>query len=358
MSDSMVIKSLFRDYNVHFVEDFTPSLKDLVDKHAFFIVDALVWGIYEDKIRNEIPDKRLLIIEAIEKNKSLDKCREIIETLVSRQVRRNEKLVAIGGGIIQDVTAFSASIIYRGIEWSFVPTTLLAQADSCIGSKTSINLGDKKNLIGNFYPPTDVFIDATFLASLSVDDIKSGIGEIMHYYLYAASPLFDELIRDYAMIIKDQNLLIKYIRESLKIKKSVIESDEFDRGERNKFNYGHTFGHAIESVTDYAIKHGQAVTIGMDLANHVSMKIGFMSPDIFHNLHAKLSINFPEFEWNRINLDRYFDLLSKDKKNVGSSVGCILAKDSGILIKQQLPLDDHFREIIHAYFCGHAQAVQ
>jgi 3-dehydroquinate synthase len=356
MSDSLHIKSFFRNYTVHFVDDFTLPLKGLVDQHAFFIIDAFVWEIYKEKLRGVISDGRLLIVEASENNKSLDKCREIIETLVDRQVRRNERLVAMGGGIIQDVTAFSASIIYRGIEWVFFPTTLLAQADSCIGSKTSINLGDKKNLVGNFYPPSDVFIDVTFLNSLTVDDIKSGIGEILHYYLYAASPLLDELISDYAMIIRDRNLLMKYIRESLKIKKSVIEIDEFDREERNKFNYGHTFGHAIESVTDYAIKHGQAVTVGMDLANYVSMKMGFMSSDIFHDLHTKLSINFPEFGWNRIDLDRYLDLLSKDKKNVGSNVGCILAKDSGILLKQQLSLDDHFREMIHAYFAGQALA--
>ena len=358
MSDKMLIKSLFRNYNVHFVGDFTPSLKGLVDNHAFFIIDALVWGIYGDRIKNMIPDERLLIIEANEYNKSLDKCREIIETLVDKQMRRNEKLVAIGGGIIQDVTAFSASIIYRGIEWSFFPTTLLAQADSCIGSKTSINLGGKKNLIGNFYPPSDIFVDTTFLESLSVDDIKSGIGEVLHYYLYAASPLYDELIMDYAMIIQDRSLLMKHIWESLKIKKFVIENDEFDRAERNKFNYGHTFGHALESVTDYAIKHGQAVTVGMDLANYVSMKMGFMRPEIFHKLHAKLSINFPEFDWNKINLERYLDLLSKDKKNIGNSVGCILAKNPGALLKQQLPLDDHFIEIIHTYFSGQELARQ
>jgi 3-dehydroquinate synthase len=350
MSDMMTIRSLFRDYNVQFSKEFTPTLKELVDKHVFFIIDASVWGLYADRIKDIIPPDRLLIIEANENNKSLDKCRTIIEILVDRNMRRDEQLVAVGGGIIQDVTAFSASILYRGINWSFFPTTLLAQADSCIGSKTAINLGDKKNLVGNFYPPADVFIDASFLNSLTIEDIKSGIGEILHYYLYAKSPLFDELISNYEMIIGNRNLLSKYIRESLKIKKTVIQNDEFDRGERNKFNYGHTFGHAIESVTDYAIKHGQAVTVGMDLANYVSMEIGFMSSEIFHNLHVKLSINFPDFDWSGIDFDRYFELLTKDKKNVGSNVGCILARDSGILLKQLLPLDNHFKEMIRAYF--------
>ena len=350
MSDSLRIRSLFRTYEVNFIGDFTRPLRGLVDQHAFFIIDSIIWETYIDNLKGVISEERLFLVEANENNKSLDKCREIIETLVARQVRRNEKLVAIGGGIIQDLTAFSASIIYRGIEWSFFPTTLLGQSDSCIGSKTSINLGDKKNLVGNFYPPSEIYIDTMFLDTLSVDDIKSGIGEIMHYYLYAASPLFDELIRDYAMIIRDRNLLMKYIRASLKIKTSVIENDEFDRGERNKFNYGHTFGHAIESVTDYAIKHGQAVTVGMDMANYVAMKMGYMSPGIFHDLHTDLRINFPEFDWNRINLDNYLAFLAKDKKNVGNNVGCILSKGPGILEKQQLPLDDHFRGMIHAYF--------
>lgn len=352
MSDSMVIKSLFRDYSVHFVGDFTLALKGLADQHAFFIIDAIVWKIYKEKLKGVIPEGRILIVEANENNKSLDKCREIIETLVDRQVRRKEKLVAVGGGIIQDVTAFSASITYRGIEWAFFPTTLLAQADSCIGSKTSINLGNKKNLIGNFYPPTDVYIDKAFLNTLSVDDIKSGIGEILHFYLYAGSPLFTELFGNYDGVIKNRFLLMRYIRESLMIKKSVIEIDEFDRDERNKFNYGHTFGHAIESITDYAIKHGQAVTVGMDLANYVSMKLGLISPDVFQDIHKKLSLNFPEFDWNRINLDQYLTFLSKDKKNIGNNIGCILAKCPGMLIKQQLPLDNHLKEMIHEYFTG------
>ena len=329
MSDSLLIKSLFRQYNVHFVGDFTLSIPSLISEGAFFVVDALVWRIYESRIKSLIPSERILVVEADENNKSLDKCAAIIESLVEKRIRRNEKLVAIGGGIIQDVTAFSASIIYRGIEWSFFPTTLLAQADSCIGSKTSINLAGKKNLVGNFYPPSDIFIDTMFLDSLSDDDIASGIGEMLHYFIYAASPFFDKLINDYEKVVCNRGSLIHYIRESLSIKKKVIEIDEFDREERNKFNYGHTFGHALESVTGYAIKHGQAVTVGMDLANYVSMSMGFMSPVIFKELHAKLSINFPEFEWKTLDFDQYFALLTKDKKNIGNNVGCILAQNAG-----------------------------
>jgi len=352
MFDSLHIVSLFRNYDVHFVPGFARLLEGLVDQHAFFVVDATVWDIHEETLKSIIPGERLLILEASENNKTLDKCQEIIETLVARKMRRNERLVALGGGIIQDVTAFSASIIYRGIEWVFFPTTLLAQADSCIGSKTSINLGDKKNLVGNFYPPSDVFIDAAFLNSLSVDDIKSGIGELLHYYLYAASPLFDELIRNYSMIIRDRNLLMKFIRESLNIKKSVIEVDEFDKGERNKFNYGHTFGHALETMTNYGIKHGQAVTVGMDIANYLSVRMGLLDQPLLEAMHAKLAVNFPNYDIGQYDMEPYFDALAKDKKNIGSNLGCILSEGPGRLIRQQVPFDDTLKNMIRTYFSG------
>lgn len=352
MFDSLTVQSRFSNYEVNFSGDFTQPMKELVAQKAFFIIDAAVWDLYQEKLKDLIPETSFFIVEAAERNKSLDKCREIIEILVEKKVRRNEKLVAIGGGIIQDVTAFSASITYRGLEWCFFPTTLLAQADSCIGGKTSINLGDKKNLIGNFYPPSRIYIDTAFLDTLSLDDIKSGIGEIIHYYIYAASSLFTDLMHNYDRAIDDRYLLRKYIRESLQIKKAVIENDEFDRGERNKFNYGHTFGHALESVTDYAIKHGQAVTVGMDMANYISMKMGFMKQATFQDIRSKLLINFPEYPWRTIDLDRYFRFLAKDKKNVGNNVGCILAKDYGLLVKEQLPVDDQFRELIATYLSG------
>lgn len=350
MKADLTIRSHLRDYGVHFVEDLAVPLRELADGNAFFVIDALVWRIYAPALQAAVGSDRLLTVEAAETNKTLDKVREIIETLVDRRVRRGDRLVAVGGGIIQDVTAFAASITYRGIEWSFLPTTLLAQADSCIGSKTSINLGDRKNLVGNFYPPSDIYIDTGFLESLSVDDIKSGIGEILHYYIYANDDALDDLLRDYATLIRDRRLLSTHIRRSLEIKRSVIEADEFDRGERNKFNYGHTFGHALESVTGYAVKHGQAVTVGMDLANYMSATLGLMSDERFRDLHRRLSVNFPEYDLATIDLEAYFMALSKDKKNVGDNVGCILAQDVGILLKRQLPMDDIFRETIRRYF--------
>lgn len=349
MSD-LLIHSKFRDYRVAFVDDFTTPLKAETEKDAFIIIDSNVFDLYRERLHGVVREDRCLILEANEKNKTLDKCQDIIKTLVEKQARRNHKLVAIGGGVIQDVTAFVASILYRGLEWTFFPTTLLAQGDSCIGSKTSINLGDKKNLIGNFYPPSSIYIDTVFLDSLAVDDVKSGIGEMLHFYFYANSPLIEKLIAQYHSVLADRRLLVEYILGSLAIKKSVIEADEFDKGERNKFNYGHTFGHALETITGYGIKHGQAVTVGMDVANYVSMKLGLVQPEFFRNTHAMLAVNFPDYDFRNCNRESYFSALSKDKKNLRNNLGCILSEGPGRLVRHQIPFDERLKDIIASYF--------
>jgi len=151
-------------------------------------------------------------------------------------------------------------------------------------------------------------------------------------------------------VLIERHLLIDYVYQSLQIKKGVIEFDEFDKGERNKFNYGHTFGHALESLTDYAIKHGQAVTVGMDMANYLSVQHGIMDRRIFDRAHSVLVLNFPDYDWGHIDLTDYIRYLSKDKKNVGSDLVCILAEAPGRLVKQRIVMDDFFRKSLQDYF--------
>lgn len=350
MPDRLTITSKWRTYAVDFVDDVFAPLKKVLRERSFVVCDAVVYDLYRDRLDPIISKDLALVVEANEHHKTLDKCQEIMQVLVDHEVRRDHRLVAVGGGIIQDVTAFTASVLYRGIEWVFVPTTLLAQADSCIGSKTSINLGEKKNVIGNFYPPSQVFIDTSLLATLSADDIRSGIGEMLHFFIYAGSPLAERLIADHEAVMADRSRLVGYIHGSLAIKKRVIELDEFDTGERHKFNYGHTFGHAIESLTDYAVKHGQAVTVGMDVANYLSAELGFMARGVYERLHDLLAVNFPRMSWEGYDWDRYVALLAKDKKNLGQDLTCILAQAPGALIEHRLPMNERFRVLLRAYF--------
>lgn len=350
MYDTLLVRSKLREYSVEFVESFKIPLKEHVDSGSFVVCDTNIFRIYEADITPLVPRERLILVESNERNKTLDSCKQLIELLVEKGVRRNNTLVAVGGGVIEDLTAFTASIISRGIEWVFIPTTVLAQSDSCIGSKTSINLSDKKNLVGTFYPPAAVYIDERFLTSLPIDDIKSGIGEIMHYYLYANSPMLHNLTDEYRELIENPTLLRKHIKESLTIKRQVIEVDEFDQGERQKFNYGHTFGHALESLTGYEINHGQAVTVGMGLANYISLCAGILEESGYETSHSFLAVNFPLYEWSRLDLKLYIELLSADKKNTGNGLTCILSAGPGRLMKRRIPFDAKLTKAISRFF--------
>tara|TARA_R110002020_G_scaffold269152_4_gene484472 strand:+ start:607 stop:1647 length:1041 start_codon:yes stop_codon:yes gene_type:complete len=319
-----------------------------IENSSFVLIDSNVNKLYPSLTFGIDPDK-IIIIEASEENKSLEFCKNLISLLLDKGIKKNHKLIAIGGGITQDVTGFVASILYRGIGWLFYPTTLLAQADSCIGSKTSINFLNVKNLVGTFYPPREIICNTEFLNTLDKSEIKSGIGEILHYYIYDGNPKTFEIEKDYDRLLIDRNLLMTHIQESLKIKKEMIQKDEFDTDQRQIFNYGHTFGHAIEVLSEYKIPHGQAVTLGMDLANYISYSMGFLSFDKFSLLSNVLSKNKPIFNVTE-KIDEYMSLLSKDKKNIDNTIVCILASDFGQLFIHQVTDKQNLRSIILDFF--------
>ena len=350
MSESFTVKSRIADYEVHFVDSFEARVSHADPQTSFFIMDEGLVELYKDRFKNILPEKQILAVRASEQNKTLDYCQTVIKRLIRKNIRKNFTLVAFGGGVVQDITAFISSILFRGICWEFYPTTLLAQADSCIGSKTSINFESYKNILGGFYPPSQIFIDVEFLTTLPIDEIRSGIGEILHFYLIADSKMTQRLMDKYDELIISRALLKDFIIESLRIKKDVIERDEFDRGERNIFNYGHTFGHAIEAVSQYAVNHGQAVTMGMDIANYVSLNLGMLKRENFDNMQKILAKNLPEFRLTYAQADEYFRALSRDKKNIGKNLGCILTAGPGLMKKVQIPIDDILKNITLSYF--------
>ena len=343
------VRSKFRKYNVSFVGDFTQELARCVQDPAIVIVDKKVYELFRDRLSFLKPEM-LIIVESREDNKTIDFCQRLIRQMIDKKIKKNYKLIAVGGGVVQDITAFMASILFRGIEWIFFPTTLLAQADSCIGSKTSINFEGYKNILGNFYPPSLVYIDMSFLNSLAEEETKSGIGEMLHFFLYAGNSCTKKMIKEYDLILKERKRLKKYIAESLQIKKRVIEVDEFDKGERNLFNYGHTFGHALESITNYAIPHGQAVTVGMDLANYLSLKKKLISEEQFQGMHQILLKNMPTRICRFFSLKKYMKVLSKDKKNVNSNLTCILTHGQGRMEKREILMDGQLQSSIKEYF--------
>jgi 3-dehydroquinate synthase len=325
VSDTFQIQSHKGTYSVFFDDRLLDDVRRLDDGAAHFLVDASVARLFADRLGHVLQNPKTIVVDAVERNKSIERVIPVIERLVAGQIRRNHTLVAIGGGIIQDITCFIASTLLRGIPWKFVPTTLLAQADSCIGSKSSINLGDAKNILGTFNPPREVFVCTAFLDTLADAELRSGIGEILKVHAIESIEAFDRVAADYDGLRTDRRMLLAYIRAALEIKKRFIEVDEFDRGVRNVFNYGHSFGHAIESATDFAVPHGIAVSMGMDMANRIAVLRGVLPERHQQRMRGTLRKNYASFAATRIPADALLAALMKDKKNTSSKLVLILA---------------------------------
>lgn len=207
---------------------------------------------------------RVVKIEATEAKKNLATCESVIQQMKAMGANRDTSVVAVGGGFVQDIATLVSALYMRGISWTYVPTTLMAMMDSCIGGKSSINVGDAKNLIGNFYPPMEILIDLAFVSSLDNAAIASGLSEGVKI-CYAKGPssfaafcAFRQGCTDFATPLGAE--LVAHV---LNAKKWFVENDEFDQGPRKLLNFGHTFGHALESATGFAIPHGIAVGVGV-----------------------------------------------------------------------------------------------
>lgn len=331
------IKSRSHDYTV---EDFDSSAAAIAaavaDRRPHVLIDRAVHDLLEPRVRAALPADRLVMLEATETAKSYAALEPVFLDLLGRGLRRNGVLVVVGGGVLQDVGCFIASVLSRGLRWELVPTTLLAQADSCIGSKSSINIGPYKNQLGTFYPPHRVLLAPDFLQSLPFDEIRSGLGEVIKLQLLSSRDGFDELMTDLdgyqAMSPQDRfSLLAKWVRRSLDVKQPIIEADEFDTGPRLLLNYGHTFGHAFESVTDFGIPHGIAVILGMITATFVSARLGLIADRDAVDLARRLQAWHAPYAERLAGIDMrgLFAALARDKKNTAAGLTCILTRGCG-----------------------------
>jgi 3-dehydroquinate synthase len=350
VSEGIKIQSHKGEYGVSFM----PKLEGLLGQgpieNSTYIIDKKVAELYGAQLNPILDGGRVLQIEANEESKSLDQFPGYIDALVALNVRRGQPLVAIGGGITQDITCFIAATMMRGLPWIFYPTTLLAQSDSCVGSKSSINSGSVKNILGTFTPPEKVVIDVSFLGTLEKREIFSGIGEMLKVHAIDSPESFDHISSHYERILAESDAMEGFIYDSLLMKKKLIEVDEFDQGPRNVMNYGHSFGHAIESATHYAVPHGIAVTIGMDLANYVAMKLGVSNSNHFERMHGVLDKNCELFRNVKVDIELLMDALVKDKKNSATQLKLILPDQEGRIGIGFYDNDEHLIRSVCQYF--------
>jgi len=337
----MEIKSSQRNYKVEFTSEFAQSLKVAsAIPNAYTLVDANVFRLYKDLISAHIKGPMLEIV-AIEENKTYEKTGEYIRQLLESGIRKNNQLIVIGGGIVQDIGAFMASILFRGIDYTLLPTTLLAQCDSCIGSKSSMNIANYKNQLGTFYPPTRVLVSASVLETLTTQDMHSGICEALKLAMIEGRMATEKMANALKSGLGGEATQT-VVRQALEIKKVYIEEDEFDKGRRNLLNYGHTFGHAFESKSGYKIPHGIAVGIGMVAANYFSWKKDMISEAEYLEVLELMNPWTKDFtsELRKLSVDDLIGAMKNDKKSSSNQIGFILTRGFGKMDRTFMPFED------------------
>ena len=289
-----------------------------------------------------------IYVEISEEAKTLNTVQSILEHLADAKITKSDLIVAVGGGALQDLVTLVASLYMRGIDWIYVPTTLMSMLDSCIGGKSSINIGTHKNVVGNFYPPRQVYIEPNYLKTLDLVDIAAGISEGVKICFASGKETaqhFQELVIAWQESNDDQTIL-QAIFLSLRTKKWFVEIDEFDKKERKLLNFGHSFGHALESGTNFAIPHGIAVFVGMEAAIHHSgsaLVCSELREFIVNQVHP-VSRNFPKFDFDS---SQFLKAIKSDKKNTNSHQILILPDSEGALCEAKIEIhEDNFSKCL------------
>jgi 3-dehydroquinate synthase len=350
----MKIHSRVKDYSFEMMEGLLDRKEVLFSgldyDRLFYVIDQNFFSIYEDSLRKFIGKDFYFLIAALETNKNYIKLADYYRILIDNKFTRRDVLVTFGGGILQDISGFIASTLYRGIRWIFFPTTLLSQADSCIGSKTSINFGDSKNLIGTFYPPDFIYVDPDFCATLADEYFNSGIGEIIKFHLLSDEEGYERLKKYLSSPdLRKSSFFKDIVFSTLDIKKSYFEGDEFDKGRRNLLNYGHCFGHALESATDFSVCHGEAVITGMGFANLLSLKRNIMTRAKYDEFETILQKFYPRFDIASVSSEDIIKYMKNDKKRVGKDLTMILSKDIGKQIKSDDIKESEIRDVYNDF---------
>jgi shikimate kinase / 3-dehydroquinate synthase len=260
----------------------------------------------------------IIEIPAGESSKSLDVLTHLWEQLLVHGVDRKSTLISLGGGVVGDLAGFAAGTFMRGIRWINLPTTLLAQVDASLGGKTGINLSKGKNLIGAFHPPAAVIIDPTTLNSLSRREFNQGIAESIKHAIIGDKDLF-ELCQNGRVNV--QNNLGKFVSQSAAVKIRIVNEDPYETGLRQSLNFGHTIGHAIEKVSQYKLRHGEAVSIGMVAEAYIAGKMGIAQPDLFGDIKNLLQqYDLPVSLPGSISVENISEMSGYDKKRSGDKV--------------------------------------
>lgn len=315
-------------YDIEIDKGLLSSIYEDIEKrnHILIVTDSGVPKQYVDSLVANIEDKTVIYtIEQGEQSKNIDNLKNILQFMLTNDFKRNDCIVAIGGGVVGDLSAFSASIYMRGIDFYNVPTTLLSMVDSSIGGKTGIDFGGVKNSVGTFYQPKKVYIDLDVLSTLDKRLINCGLAESIKMALC--------LNKEYYDYLKDNITNLDYekvVVESCKMKKDVVEKDEKEKDLRKVLNFGHTIGHGIEEASNGKLLHGECVALGMLCMCNDSIKKELI--DIYDKIGLPTKV--------RLNKEKVLSLIKHDKKSFGDDVDCVVVDQVGTFEFKKMTIDE------------------
>lgn len=338
-------------YNIHVAYDLRQQLADLIadlnkGQKWVLLSQQPILEHYQDVVAGLIKQGFNIDVITVPENESAKNIRHAEEAwtqMVDMGCDRSSVLIALGGGVVGDLGGFVAATYMRGIPFVQVPTTLLAMIDSAIGGKTAINLTAGKNLVGAIYQPKMVIVDPGFLATLPTRNVISSLAEAIKYGFIRDKSIFDIIDDNFDEMVQLQNpqLLTEIISKSCKIKSQIVSNDQFENGERKLLNYGHTIGHAFETIQDYGgLYHGEAVLYGMKCANHISWQKGLLNENDYRRAQAVLN-KFPLPELGNVLPDKVLEIVAHDKKNINGKLSFILLDAIGNgVINTEVTQDD------------------
>lgn len=306
--------------------------KIYTNKKIAIVTDENVFALYGNCVKESLEKAsyhiKFIVIKSGESSKSLEVLESVYEQFIDFNLTRSDLVIALGGGVVGDLSGFAASTYLRGIDYVQIPTTLLAQIDSSIGGKAAINLKQGKNLIGSFYQPKKVLIDPEVLYTLSDKLIKDGLGEVIKYACIKDLDFFQMLS---SIHTKEQlfNNIEYIIYNCCSIKGEIVAKDERDKGERMLLNFGHTLGHALEKHFKYQYTHGEAVAMGMYYITQKSETLGLTEPGTAEKIKNILIQFNIEYDMPKVNRSILKDTILLDKKNISGKINLILLRKIG-----------------------------
>lgn len=328
INDFITIHTADGDYKVCIGEFENISFEKKYSK-VLVVTSHNVAGFYLAFLKNKISHQQVFecIVDDREENKDFTTIQQILDCAFTNKLDRKSLMIALGGGVISDMVGFASGIYQRGIDFINIPTTLLAQVDASVGGKTGINTHFGKNLIGIFHQPKKVYVNPLFLKTLKQREFFAGIAEILKIAICFDRAFFDFL---FEKNLNNLDVLSEAIKKSIKLKADIVEQDEREDGIRMGLNYGHTFAHVIELETNYKkFLHGEAVAIGMQMANSLALKLGLLSPEEVKKIEFLLEKYHLLLQYRICDIKGFYNKFFIDKKTCYDTLRFILPNGIG-----------------------------